>query len=73
MIATQTKHQLVTLIDALPEPKLAVVLDLVQYLLERDLQAGWMNAQTQSTVYREWVGSDNDIYDEVFADANPTR
>ena len=32
-----------------------------------------MNAQSQSAAYQEWVGGDNDIYDEVFADAYPTR
>ncbi len=25
------------------------------------------------TAYHEWVGSDNDIYDEVFADVYPAR
>jgi len=28
-------------------------------------------AQSQSAAYQEWVGSDNDVYDEVFADAYP--
>jgi hypothetical protein len=32
-----------------------------------------MNAQSQSTAYQEWVGEDNDIYDEAFANADPTR
>jgi len=41
----------------------------VQFLTERDLQAAWISAQSQSAAYQEWIGSDNDIYDEVFADA----
>ena len=69
MIAVQLKRQITSLLDALPEPKLAVVFDLVQFLTERDLQAAWMSAQSQSAAYQEWIGSNNDIYDEVFADA----
>jgi len=45
----------------------------VQFLAERDLQAAWISAQSQSVAYQEWVGRDNDIYDEVFADAYPAR
>jgi len=69
MIAVQLKRQITSLLDTLPEPKLAVVFDLVQFLTERDLQAAWMSAQSQSAAYQEWIGSNNDIYDEVFADA----
>ncbi len=73
MIAVQLKREITSLLDALPEPKLTVVFDFVQFLAERDLQAAWISAQSQSAAYQEWVGSDNDIYDEVFADACPTR
>ena len=73
MSATQLKHQITSFLDTLPEPKVAVVFDFVQFLAERELQAAWMSVQSQSAAYQEWVGSDNDIYDEVFADANPTR
>ncbi len=73
MTATELKYQLTTLLDALPEPKLAVVYDLTRFLLERELLAGWVNAQSQSAAYQEWVGSENDIYDKVFADAYPAR
>ena len=45
----------------------------MQFLAERDLQAAWLSAQSQSAAYQEWVSSDNDIYDEVFANACPTR
>jgi len=40
----------------------------VQFLAERELQVAWINAQSQSVAYQEWIGRDNDIYDEVFAD-----
>jgi hypothetical protein len=45
----------------------------LQFLAERELQMARLNAQSQSAAYRQWLGSDNDIYDEVFADAVPTR
>ncbi len=73
MAATPLKDQLGSLLDGLPEPKLAVVLDFVQFLINREWEAGWLNAQSQSAAYQEWVGPDNDLYDEVFADASPTR
>jgi hypothetical protein len=73
MITVPLKRQITSLLDALPEPKLVVVFDFVQFLVERDLQAAWINAQSQSAAYQEWIGSDNDIYDEVFADAYPAR
>jgi hypothetical protein len=71
MLTVQLKRQITSLLDALPEPKLAVIFDFVQFLAERDLQAAWLSAQSQSAAYQEWAGSDNDIYDEVFADAYP--
>lgn len=73
MTTVQLKREITSLLDALPEPNLAVIFDFVQFLAERDLQAAWISAQSQSVAYQEWVGSDNDIYDEVFADAYPAR
>lgn len=46
----------------------AFVVYYVQFLAERDLQAAWISAQSQAVAYQEWIGSDNGIYDEVFAD-----
>jgi len=48
MTVTQLKYQITTLLDALPEPKLAVVFDLAQFLAERELQASWINAQSHN-------------------------
>jgi hypothetical protein len=39
MTAIELKRELVSLLDTLPEPKLAVVFDLAQFLAERELQA----------------------------------
>lgn len=72
MTTAQLRHQITSLLESLPEPKLAVIFDFVQFVAEREMRAAWMNAQSQSAAYREWVGSENDIYDEVFADVDPT-
>jgi hypothetical protein len=69
----ELKRQVASLLDTLPETKLAVVFDFVQFLTEQERQINWMNAQRQSAAYQEWAGSDNDIYDEIFADAYPAR
>jgi len=71
--AVQLKGQITALLDTLPAPKLVTVFDFVQFLTERELQIAWMSTQSQSAAYHEWLDSDNDIYDEVFADAVPTR
>ena len=44
MIAVQLKREITSMLDALPEPKLAVIFDFVQFLAERDLQAAWISA-----------------------------
>lgn len=67
----ELKRQVASLLDTLSEAKLAVIVDFVQFLAEQERQTDWLNAQRQSAAYQEWVGSDNDIYDEVFADVNP--
>ena len=67
------KSQIASLLDTLPNPKLAVVFDFVQFLAERELQTAWLNAQSKSAAYQEWLDSSNDIYDELYADALPTR
>ena len=64
MAAVQLKHCITSLLDTLPESQLAVVFDFMQFLRESDLPPVWMNAHRQSAAYQEWVGSENDIYDE---------
>lgn len=68
MTLTQLKQQVTSLLNILPESKLVVVYELAQFLIEREHQSDWMNAQSQSVAYQEWVSRDNDIYDEVFGD-----
>ncbi len=69
----QLKDKLTSLLDTLPEPKLRAVLDFAQFLAEREVQMAWMNVQNQSTAYQEWISSENDVYDEAFADDLPSR
>ncbi len=73
MTAVQMKDEISSLLDVLPEPKLAVVFDFVQFLAEREVHVDWISAQSQSAAYQEWVGNGNDVYDELFADGTPTR
>ncbi len=68
MTVAQLQQEITSLIPMLPEPKLTIVFDLVRSLVEREPQTAWLNAQSQSRAYQEWVGPNNDIYDEVFAD-----
>jgi len=69
MTTAQLQQEITSLIPMLPDPKLAAVFDFVRFLVEREPQIAWLNAQSQSRAYQEWIGPDNDIYDEVFADA----
>ena len=66
----ELKEQIASMLDKLPEPKLEVVFDFVQFLADRDASADWMSVQSQSAAYQEWVSSADDIYDEVFKDAD---
>lgn len=68
----QLKPKITSLLDTLPESRLVVVFDFVQFLVEHELEVAWINAQSRSAAYQEWVGPGNDIYDEVFADDHPT-
>jgi hypothetical protein len=68
MTTAQLQQEIASLISMLPEPKLTAVFEFVRFLVEREPQTVWLNAQSQSHAYQEWVGPDNDIYDQVFAD-----
>ncbi len=73
MSANELKEIIFTVLDTLPEDKLVLVSDFVQFLAERELQASWINAQSQSKAYQEWVSDENDVYDKLFADLASTR
>ena len=68
MTVAQLQQEIAALLPNLPEPKLVAVSEFVRFLIEREPQTTWFEAQSQSCAYQEWVGPDNDIYDQVFAD-----
>ena len=68
MTVAQLQQEITSMLPNLPEPKLAAVSEFVRFLIEREPETTWFNAQSQSRAYQEWVGPDNDIYDQVFAD-----
>ena len=71
MTAVEMKKQIYNLVDTLSIPQLILVYEFVQFVAQRE-NTPWMDAQLRSSAYQEWVGSENDIYDEVFADVVPT-
>jgi uncharacterized protein YehS (DUF1456 family) len=73
MTSAELRREIASLLDLLPDAKLAEVFDFVQFLAEREAQSAWLKAQGESNAYREWVSDDEDVYDEVFADASPAR
>ncbi len=73
MSVAEMKREVIGLLDRMPQAKVATVYDFVQFLTEREDQKNWALAQEQSAAYRDWLGADNDVYDEVFADAAETR
>jgi hypothetical protein len=62
------QHRLHEISQNLSEKKLAEVIDFATYLIEREEAKDVMRTQMASTTYQEWISSENDIYDEVFAD-----
>ena len=70
MTLLEMKQQIHTLVDSLPEIKLALVFDFLQFVTQREAVAELLWMQMQSDAYREWLGEDNDIYDQVFANVS---
>jgi len=68
MTVLEMKQQVYALIDTLPATTLTFILDLLQFLMERETATDFMEMQMQSDAYREWVGEENDVYDQVFTD-----
>lgn len=68
MTAVQIRQEIVTLVQRLPDSKLPDVFDFVRDLVDDVCQASWFEAQSHSQAYLDWVGAENDIYDEVFTD-----
>jgi len=67
MVTMNVKGKIASLLETLPEPKLITVLDFVQFLAQRESSEVWLQAQCASAAYQDWLSSENDVYDEVFA------
>ncbi len=57
----------------LPERKLDVAFDFLNYLQERNEAEEIFRLQMTSRGYQEWLSSENDIYDEIFAKDKPKK
>ncbi|MEG3928874.1 MULTISPECIES: hypothetical protein [unclassified Microcoleus] len=59
------RQKLLTIIEQLPEDKLATLRNLALFL-----KSGKESVQPMlaSQAYQDWLSADNDIYDELFAD-----
>ena len=66
MSASEIKQHLAAIIDDMPESKLEALLDFASYLKERSQGEEYWALQRSSKAYREWLGSENDVYDVAF-------
>jgi len=59
------RQKLLTIIDQLPDKKLARLLNLA-LLLKTGKES--VQSMLASQAYQDWLSAENDIYDELFAD-----
>lgn len=59
------RQKLLTIIEQLPDEKLAILLNLA-LLLKRGQES--IQPMVESQAYQDWLSAENDIYDEIFAD-----
>lgn len=59
------RQEILSLIGQLSDEQLAVLLPLIMSM--RDDRGSVFSSET-SQAYPDWVGGENDIYDEIFAD-----
>lgn len=59
------RQKLLTIIDQLPDEKLAILLNLA-LLLKTGKES--VQSMLASQAYQDWLSAENDIYDELFAD-----
>jgi hypothetical protein len=64
------RQKLLTIIEQLPEDKLETLLNLALFL-----KSGKEPIQPMlvSQAYQDWLSTENDIYDEIFADELTAR
>lgn len=64
------RQKLLTIIEQLPDDKLAILLYLA--LLFKSGQES-VQPMLVSQAYQDWLSAENDIYDEIFADELTAR
>lgn len=69
MQISEAKQKLDEIISELSESKLNEIIDFANYLKNKEEMEELLKMQAGSRAYRDWVSSENDIYDEVFKDA----
>ncbi len=64
------RQKLLIIIEQLPDEKLATILNLALVL-----KSGKASVQPvlESQAYQDWLSTENDIYDEIFADELTAR
>ncbi|MBE9095627.1 hypothetical protein [Tychonema sp. LEGE 07203] len=64
------RQKLLTIIEQLPDDKLAILLNLALFLT-RGKES--VQPMLESQAYQDWLSSENDIYDKLFADEFTVR
>lgn len=64
------RQELLALIEQLSETQMSKLLDVALYLKSQDQNRASL---PESKAYQSWVSSENDLYDELFADAVAAR
>ena len=61
------------LMDAIAQLSDTKISQLLEFALSLNAQDPNSESLPSSRAYQDWVGSENDVYDELFADAVATR
>lgn len=69
-IMMSIRQEFLSLIEQLSDEQLALLLPLAAAVQGKQYEEF---SSTTSPVYQEWVGAENDIYDDLFADELATR
>jgi hypothetical protein len=64
------RQDVLSLIEQMSDEQLKLLLPLILSVRDRDIETVSSEA---SAAYQDWVGAENDIYDEIFADELATR
>ena len=68
MRITEAKEKLDEIISVLSENRLKEVIDFASYLRSKEETEELFEMQISSKTYMDWLGPENNIYDEVFKD-----